>query len=229
MHSNIQTIVTAKCLDQVLQLINAPRITSGGVNDVRAEFEFCPLWDGTTKTAVFYADPKDVYHKVLADDACDVPPEVLDAPGLVHMGVFGVDAAGNVVRTSGELLLNIEQGAITEATAVSDPTPELYQQVLAEVQKAREAAEDANPVDIDLTGAPVAFVTVQPGPDGDITYGSAITYDEQNLTDSQKRQARKNIDAADSSVKTTAEAASTAAAEAKSKIGRASCRERVFV
>ena len=166
MHTNIQTIVTVKCLDQVLQLINAPRITSGGVNDVRAEFEFCPLWDSLAKSAVFYTDPKNAYKQVLEDDACDVPSEVLAVPGLMYMGVFGVNAAGDVVRTSGVLVLNIEPGAITEATAVSDPTPELYQQILAEVQKAREAAEEANPVDIDLTGAPLEYVTVQPGTGG---------------------------------------------------------------
>lgn len=156
----MQTIITVKCLDQALQLINAPRIASGGVNAVRAEFEFCPLWDSLVKTAVFYTDPKVVYHEVLADDACTVPKEVLAVPGLMYMGVFGVDAAGNVVRPSATLVLTVEQGAITEATAVADPTPELYQQVLAEVQKAREAAEKANPVDIDLNGAGLDDITI---------------------------------------------------------------------
>lgn len=214
MHTNIQTIVTVKCLDQVLQLINAPRITSGGVNDVRAEFEFCPLWDGLAKSAVFYTDPKNVYKQVLEEDACDVPPEVLAVPGLMYMGVFGVNAAGDVVRTSGVLVLNIEPGAITEATAVSDPTPELYQQILAEVQKAREAAEEANPVDVDLTGAPLEYVAVLEDEDGDPIPTNAVTYDEQSLTDEQKAQARANIGAATAAeAKAAAAAAATAALE----------------
>ena len=192
----MQTIITVKCMDQALQLTNAPRIASGGVNVVRAEFEFCPLWDDLAKTAVFYNDPKEVYHAVLADDACIVPQEVLAAPGLMYMGVFGVDADGNVVRPSVTLVLTIEEGAITEATAVSDPTPELYEQVLAEVQKAREAVEAATPVDVDLTGAPLEYVAVMEDEDGDPIPADAITYGEQALTEEQKAQARKNIGAA---------------------------------
>lgn len=191
----IQTVVTVKCMDQSLQLINAPRIASGGVNDVRAEFEFCPLWDGLVKAAVFYTDPKNAYKQILEDDACDVPPEVLAVPGLMYMGVFGVNADGSIVRTSVTLVLTIEEGAITEATAVSDPTPELYEQVLAEVQKAREAAEKANPVDVDLTGAPVAYVTVEEDDDGDIVVGNAVSYDVQYPTTDERKQALKNIGA----------------------------------
>ncbi len=191
----MQTVVTVKCMDQSLQLINAPRIASGGVNVVRAEFEFCPLWDSLVKTAVFYTDQKVVYHKVLVDDACDVPPEVLAAPGLMYMGVFGVDAAGSIVRPSVTLVLTIEEGAITEATDVSDPTPELYEQVLAEVQKAREAAEKANPVDVDLTGAPLAYVTVVEDGDEDIMVGNAVSYDAQKPTTAERKQALTNIGA----------------------------------
>lgn len=206
----MQTIVTVKCLDQALQLINAPRIASGGVNDVRAEFEFCPLWADLVKAAVFYTDPKTVYKQILEDDACDVPQEVLAAPGLMYMGVFGVDAAGSIVRTSVILVLTVEEGAITEATAVSDPTPELYQQVLAEVQKAREVAEQISEqqsaFESEVRQA-VETVPEQAAAAGTQAAQEAITQltptsigavdvNPQELTADQQAQARENIDAA---------------------------------
>ena len=139
----MQTIVKAKCLDQTLQLVNAPRIASGGIDEVRAEFEFCPLWDGLAKTAVFYNDPKKVYHMLLVEDACIVPAEVLAEPGVLSVGVFGIGPDDAPVRTSVLLQLMIEQGALTEATAVHEqPTPGIYEQIVAEVARLARVGEE---------------------------------------------------------------------------------------
>lgn len=139
----MQTIITVKCLDQTLQLINDPRIASGGVKEVRAEFEFCPLWDGLAKTAMFYRDPKEVYPMLLVDDACDVPKEVLAEPGLLHISVSGSAPDAGVVRTSAVLYKLIEQGAPTEGTVEPGPqTPGIYDQIAAEIQRLRNVGEE---------------------------------------------------------------------------------------
>lgn len=123
--------IMAQVIDQSLILTNLPKLASGAVETVRAEFTFFENWnDCPTKTAVFYRDPAQVYHKLLAAGSCAVPPEILADDGLFYMGVFGVTAAG-LVRTTEVQPLIVEQGAITTATAISDPTPDIYQQILA--------------------------------------------------------------------------------------------------
>ena len=48
-----QTVIRISCIDQTLKIVEAPIIASGGVKDSKIIFEFCHLWDGFTKTAVF--------------------------------------------------------------------------------------------------------------------------------------------------------------------------------
>lgn len=163
----MQTTVRVQCRDQALQ-VNAPKLASGGVNEIRVEFSFCPLWDGFAKTAVFYREGEKPYKKVLDDaDSCLVPDEVTPAPGSVYFGVFGV--LGDVVRTSEVLPLKLLQGPPREGSEPAEPTPDIYEQILAEVQKAREAAEKATPVDIDLSDPELDDVDIQ-----ELTDASAV-------------------------------------------------------
>jgi regulator of RNase E activity RraB len=111
-----------------------PFIASGDVNEDRIEFEFCSMWDGFAKTAVFYRTEADVYHVLLDEnDSCIIPHEVLAEPGPLYFGVFG--AKDDRVRTSEIIQYTIKQGAITEATKIPDPTPDIYAQLLATFKK----------------------------------------------------------------------------------------------
>lgn len=125
------TVIQAQVTDQAMQLTNWPKLASGGVNEVQVQFAFCSLWDGFAKTAIFYNDPAKVYAVLVADNAAVVPHEVMADDGAFYMGVFGTNAAGQT-RTTEVLALEVVQGAITTATAVSDPTPDIYQQILAQ-------------------------------------------------------------------------------------------------
>ncbi len=114
--------------DQVLIRKRYPTIFSGDENLDKVHFEFDSSWDGYTKTAVFEAG--DVYHKLL-DDAgeCFIPNEVLKDAGSFRIGVFGI--SGNVVKTSQIYRCDIGAGARTTSTAVPDPTPDIYAQIIA--------------------------------------------------------------------------------------------------
>ncbi len=125
------TVIEAKITDQAMRLTNSPKLASGGVNEVQVQFTFCSLWDGFAKTAIFYNDPTKVYAALVTDNAAVVPHEVMADGGLFYMGVFGTNADGQT-RTAEVLPLEVMQGAITTATAVSDPTPDIYQQILAQ-------------------------------------------------------------------------------------------------
>jgi hypothetical protein len=128
------TVIKAQVEDQSLLITNLPKLASGGYNETRVEFTFCPLWDGLAKTAMFYTDKSRVYYIVVEGDEAVVPHEVLANEGIVHFGVFGFSA--DQARTTEVLHLTVVEGAITDATAIHiDPTPDVYQQLLLIAQQ----------------------------------------------------------------------------------------------
>ncbi len=147
------SIIKVKCTDQVLTYENTPVIASGGLEENFIEFSFCGQWDGYVRTAVFWQAEAEAYHVVLDENnSGQVPPEVTAVDGVIYIGVFGVNPDGRR-RTSNVLTYRIEKGAITTGTIPSDPTPEIYTQLLqkcaetvgiaAEIKAAEEAFEQA--------------------------------------------------------------------------------------
>ena len=124
----MSTNINVQCTDQRLRITDQPLIASGGVNEDVVNFTFDSSWDGFTKTAVFYQTEDAVYHMLVVNDSCSIPHEVLAEPGYLLFGVFGVN--GDVIKTSEVLKYKIERGAITTATLIPDPTPDIYQQIL---------------------------------------------------------------------------------------------------
>lgn len=123
------TIITARITDQHLQLVNVPLIASGGEGIIQIRFEFCGLWEGCGKTAVFYRDPKQVYHVPIADGLATVPWEVLTEAGYFYLGVFGVKSNR---RPTEVVKIKVAKGAIVDATAEpQEPTPNIYEQLVA--------------------------------------------------------------------------------------------------
>lgn len=124
------SVIAVRCIDQSLTITNAPMIASGSVESDRARFEFCPLWDGLVKTAIFYRTENEVY-SVLIDESneCSIPQEVLSDEGTFFFGVFGVK--NNTVKTSEVLRYRIRKGAISEDTRTPDPTPDIYAQIIS--------------------------------------------------------------------------------------------------
>lgn len=143
-----KTTMKVRVSDQHLLLLNEPLIASGGVDEVKIRFEFCSLWDGCGKTAVFYRDPETVFHVAIVDGQAIVPNEVLADAGSFYFGVMG--SASNI-RTTEVLRVRVVNGAPTEATANhEEPTPDIYQQLLAAYgemeQKVAEVVAQISPL-----------------------------------------------------------------------------------
>lgn len=129
--------IQVKCVDQVLKIVKAPVIASGGLNEVCVVFDFCEKWDGFMKTALFYRDAETVYYAVLDDnDMCVVPWEVYHEAGYFYFSVFG--EKGSARRTSNKVRYKIVGGAITEELIPPDPTPGVYDQIVALVNEMKE-------------------------------------------------------------------------------------------
>ena len=126
-----KTLIRVDCVDQRLFVTSPQSIASGGWNEDVIEFNFCPLWDGYAKTAVFYRSEDNVYHAVLSGDQCIIPHEVLTTDGWMYFGVFGTK--GETTRTTEVIRYRVVKGALTSGTKPSDPTPEIYAQILEHV------------------------------------------------------------------------------------------------
>lgn len=132
------TIISAVCSDQSLHIAAAPILSSGGIESTLLNVDFSSHWDGFEKTAVFYRSENTVYHVLMDNDSCFVPREVLSDAGAFYFGVMGI--GGEKVRTSDVVRYSVRKGAITEDTAVSDPTPDIYSQLLCRIAALEAAA-----------------------------------------------------------------------------------------
>lgn len=136
------TTIRVVCTDQVLTYENTPMIASGGLEENFVQFSFCNQWDGFEKTAVFWRSETEAYHNLLdVSNSCQLPPEVTAIDGVIYLGVFGVDADGRQ-RTSNVLTYRIEKGAITLDTKPSEPTPDIYNQLLVRYQEMKDIAAE---------------------------------------------------------------------------------------
>ena len=141
------SVIKAKVTDQVLKLVEAPVIASGGVNEVRVEFEFCEKWDGFTKTAIFYQDESEFYYAFLDENnVCTVPWEVCYSDGTFNFTVVGTK--GEARRTTTTIRYKVRKGIVVENMMPSEPTQNLYDQIMAAVAEMRadhnEFMEEAN-------------------------------------------------------------------------------------
>ena len=131
------SMLKVACEDQRLYLLESTTIASGGVNETKVHFEFCPKWDGYVKTAVFYQNVGDAYYaKIGTDNMALIPWEVTRNPGFMYFGVFGVK--DGISRTSEVMGVRIVPGAITAEIVPAEPTPDVYIQFLSEYAVIRE-------------------------------------------------------------------------------------------
>ena len=124
--------IEIRCVDQTAMFTNLPEIFSGDVNIDTVKFTFDDSWNGyTTKTAVFYNNPKDVYPQILdVNDVAVIPSQVMTKQCKLSIGVFGTKANGDV-KTSKILTYNVGKGAINSDLESTPATPDFWTQLLA--------------------------------------------------------------------------------------------------
>lgn len=120
-------------------------VTSGSVNVYPARFEFSADWDGLTRTAVFRTEGGAAVNVLLDETGeCVIPWEVLTTPGArLLAGVYGTCGEELVLPTIWADCGRVQTGAAPGEDA-RPPTPDVYQQIMAELAGTREqTAQDA--------------------------------------------------------------------------------------
>lgn len=139
----MKTIIEVNCVDQDLEFVTQPLVASGGFHEDFVKFTFCSLWDGFEKTAVFYRDIRKPYYMMVDEmGMCEIPYEVLSSAGTLYMGVFGV--LRDVTRTSKILRYQIKNGAVTTGLVPTEPTPDIWQQLLQAYDTILDKVEESN-------------------------------------------------------------------------------------
>lgn len=113
-------------------------LTSGSANICHVRFEFSEDWAGLTRTAVFKGSGETRSVLLTENNECVIPWETMKKPmGLLEAGVCGTRDTDIILTTVLANLGMILPGA-APGEAAQPPTPDVYQQILAETQDVRE-------------------------------------------------------------------------------------------
>ena len=126
--------------DQTLTIAQQPKVAAGNKKTVMLNVNFSSNWDGYGKSAVFYTEKsKTPYECPLSNGECLVPVEVLANPGMVFIGVRGVNSDDSSVKVSSLVKYKIVDGAPEGEGIPIEPTADVYQQLLTAYGKVDEA------------------------------------------------------------------------------------------
>lgn len=181
-----------------------PTITAGEDvishnSDYVAEFEFDEEWQDKVKTVYFVCEDGSYQAVVMSGNSCDVPMMAGE-----HRRIFvGVQAGSaekpSVLKTTRPCCLKVKDSiADYLGQPIPDPTPDVYEQIIAMLESITSPTWDAvqnkpfstlgGGLEVDENG-----VLSAEGAGGGSA--NAVQYVAQSLTDEQKKQARTNIGA----------------------------------
>lgn len=120
---------------QYIRRIDTNRVVANSKNYLTAVFIFSEEWEGINKTAIFSHGGKN-YGKLLKNDECIIPPEVIQADEFT-VSVFG----GDLVTTNVCFVNVISSGLPCGKTPTT--TPDIYSQILDIAINAQDTAIEA--------------------------------------------------------------------------------------
>lgn len=181
-----------------------PTITAGEDvishnSDYVAEFVFDEEWQDKVKTVYFVCEDGSYQAVVMSGNSCGVPMMAGE-----HRRIFvGVQAGSaekpSVLKTTRPCCLKVKDSiADYLGEQIPDPTPDVYEQIIAMLNNLTTPTWDAvqnKPFSTLGGGLSVDENGVLSSEGGSGGSANAVQYVEQTLTDEQKAQARNNIDA----------------------------------
>ena len=205
-------------VDQHLVLQRQPTVASGDKNSVLIQIELCSMWDGFDVKVAFYKDGNRdfVLDIPLEDGACMVPPEMLDTPCMLNIGIWGKDARGRY-KTSTMVKYRVQEGTPTEAGVtlidVSDGTATEDQVLDGATFYAGDTAKKRGNIATFEDGEPEYVLKGDPG---ESAYKTAVKHGFEGTEEEWLASLKKPAeDAARNVVKIAEEAAENALGEAK--------------
>ena len=103
-----------------------------------------------TVTAQFWIKPSEIYEAEFENNVAVIPQEVLSGVGLLHIAVYGSDAAGTKRISTNTVTMPITQGSFTEASAPAPSASMFEQAVSAAVEEVKDEILAPDAVDNDV-------------------------------------------------------------------------------
>jgi hypothetical protein len=98
-----------------------------------------PEWAELSKFANFSRDGKSYFVPLDAVEECYIPWECLESKGSFTIGIFGVGDSVRLPTT--KLRFNVEEGCLCDGSEPADPTPELWEMMIALSNEAVRVAQ----------------------------------------------------------------------------------------
>lgn len=193
----LTTIHIAVC-DRVPTITDGEDVISHN-SDYVAEFEFDEEWQDKVKTVYFVCEDGSYQAVVMSGNSCGVPMMAGE-----HRRIFvGVQAGAaekpSVLKTTRPCCLKVRDSiADYLGQPIPDPTPDVYEQIIAMLESITSPTWDAvqnKPFSTLGSGLEVDENGVLSAEGGSGGSPNAVQYVAQTLTDEQKAQARENIGA----------------------------------
>ena len=115
-------------------------VNSGEYNIQKCEFVFSSEYEGLTKMAVF-SNEESAFKTMIIDNECIIPYEILETDGTIGLGVYGytMDGENLVKRYSPKpVFFNVELGSYQYAQEGEQPSQDIIEQILAELESQGE-------------------------------------------------------------------------------------------
>lgn len=168
------TLIRLRCKNQKLSYITKPIIASGDFEVDTVSFDLNETWDGYRRTAVFYRNVEDAFHVFMNDEnTCTIPHEVLEDPGAMYIGIFGIRDGKTL--TSNMVVCNIDRGAIISIGRVSDPTPDVYAQIISMIEAGMLKGDTGDPGVYVGSGEMPEGYNIQIDPEGNEVFNPVLS------------------------------------------------------
>lgn len=116
-------------------------VVSGSVNIYTMSVALDDAWDGYTCRAVFRCG-LELREALIVDGACTVPWEALVPNGSLYIGVYGINGDKRMPTCWTPERIYVTPGTVT-ADASQDPSPTVFEELVAQTAENRAAAEAA--------------------------------------------------------------------------------------
>lgn len=135
----MSTILNIICNDQQLICQNDIVVASGGINDTLIHFSFSEDWNGFIKTAAFYNIYKKIEFKIILNNECFIPSNIINKEGSIWIGVFGYK--NEITKTTNLARYDIKSGAIS---IPEDPQESIYEELLTKINELNFTSANVN-------------------------------------------------------------------------------------
>ena len=138
------TTIYLSANDQDLVATIKPTVASGCQNSVALHVDFSSEWDGYAKSGVFFTAKDDtVFEAVMTQGECVIPSGVINESGILFIGIRGIDAENNKVKTTSLVKYKIVDGSpeCEDAPTRPEPEPDIYDQLLTAYGKTDAAIQ----------------------------------------------------------------------------------------